>query len=214
MQGNQNQAMYMFRQVRDFGKLHENMFKSYPDIAHDFDEFNQLLSRNEEIMQHFRRNHDLNDVDSFELGEQMVEKAIMVSSAICVWAIKDEQPEIQERVDQLRTDLFKTQDSDIVIPCAHILTEAQAINNKLSNYSFNKLELKQLDICIQAFEAFANKSTTDGKSLNDMMSATSEWLVQHLDESMRSIAKLCPGIYKNFVLMRESVRLPKNVNAA
>lgn len=206
MQRTENELIHMFRQVRKCGINNKKEISTYADVMHDFEEFDHLLVRIEALLLHIDRINAMATIDPLELGEQMVEKAIMISSAICVWAINAEEREVQSRVNQLRSDLFRTQDSGISVTSADILTEAQALGKPLITYGVTKLELKQLAIYVEAYRACIDKPDSIG-NMGDMLKAAADWLVLHLDQSIRDVADQAPELYKQFRLVRIKFRL-------
>jgi hypothetical protein len=201
MQRTENELIHMFRQVRDCGIKHKAEISQHIDLMHDFEEFDHLLVRIEALLLHIDRINAMATIDPLELGEQMVEKAIMLSSAICVWAINADEREIQNRVNQLRSDLFKTQDDSIAFTSAEILTEAQALGKPLIDYGISKLDFKQLAIYVEAYRACIDKPDSIG-NMGDMLKAAADWLEEHLDQSVRDVAEGEPELYKQFRLVR------------
>lgn len=196
--------IYMFRTVRDACIKHKQALAEQPEFQANFEEFDQHLMQIEGWLLNIERINEMATIDQLELGEQMVEKAIVISSAACVWAIHAEKRDTQARLDALRSELFKTHDLSIIDSCRQILTETQALLKPLAAYGINKLELRHLALLIEAYAASKQSPASHDVTLGDLVSKTAQFLSGSFDYTVEDLADEFPEFFQDYVQARRS----------
>lgn len=214
MERKEELQIHMLRKVREFNSRHYESLEIVPGMIEEMHEFDTMLMKLESVLLHNDRINAMATIDPLELGEQMTEKAIVISSAACVWAINAERKDVQNTIDNLRAELFKTQDDAILSTCMEIHLMAEEFIDELTEFGVSNLDLQHLSILMDGYRACIESPVKNTQSVGTLLDEADTWLRVHLDITMYKVAGGLPQVYLNYLAARESIPLGLDSNSA
>ena len=179
MKGSQENKLSMYLAVQKVCADNDSVWTGLPAFVGSFSAFEAKIAGIESTGQIQTEDKTGIAKDKSVLSDELVKKAIAVSTSVHAFAIDQKNNELLESIDYSRSELAGGRDTELYSKCQIIHDKANAIVGDLGDYGTVAADLADLQSKIDEYGAIIPKPRT---AINNKKAATSD-LVSHFEEA-------------------------------
>lgn len=214
MRAKQENKLSMYYAVQKVCSENIGVWNVLPAFVTAFDEFKTNIGKIEEALEAQETNIKGFSLSKDAYEDQMIDKALEIANGVFAYASDINDLTLKSKVDFSRSDLKQARDTIVIQRCQLIHSEASAILKSLGNYGITDVELKDLQMKIDAFAlilAAPRTAITERKGATDeigkLLHKVDGILTDKLDKLAEKFKVPSPEFYRLFFDARITVTL-------